>query len=173
MDSRVLIGVSVVLLMVVLFFIQSVGECGTTKMIQGFWVVSEQFKNEAKIDQLIFYFNKGEGHMYDGYILTRIDGEVSVSSHVKFEIHPCNYFANDSYKLTIYGDNEVYNVFPKIMNMKIDRNAGSMTLTHNKKVYALLFKDNQSSDKIILEFDQKKDYDSDSDSDSNLDSDLD
>lgn len=161
MDSKILIGVGIVLFMIIFFFIQSVGDCGTTKMIHGFWVVSEQFKTKAKIDQLILYFNKGEGYAYDGYILIRIDGEVSVSSNVKFEIHPCSYFANDEYNLTIYGDEELYEILPQTMKMKIDRNAGSMSLVHNKKVYALLFRDNQSSDKILLEF-----SDSDSESDS-------
>lgn len=163
MDSKIMIGVSIVLLMIMFFFIQSVGECGTTRMIHGFWVVSEQFKTEAKIDQLIFYFDKGDGYSYNGYILIRIDGDVSISSNVIFEIHPCNYFANDEYNLTIYGDEEVYEILPRTMKMKIDRNVGSMSLIHNKKVYALLFRDNQSSDKILLEF---SDSDSESESDS-------
>ena len=120
MDSRVLIGVSVVLLMVIFFFIQSVGDCGTTQMIPGFWAVSEQFRDQAKIEQLVFYFDKGEGHMYYGYILMRVDGHVNINSQVKFEIHPCNYFANDMYTITIYGDEEIYDTFPKNMKMKIN-----------------------------------------------------
>lgn len=150
MDTRILLAVCFSLFFIVIFLLQQImGNC-SEQFIPGFWAVSEQFKEEANIDQLIIYFDKGKGYDYKGYMVMVVDGETIFNASMNFKITPKGYFKSDSYKFTTEED---INVMPRTMTMVICPYEGSMTLKclKSKNIYARLFKDNQMSAKTILD----------------------
>lgn len=149
MDERILISICFALFFVVIFLLQQVmGSC-SEKLIPGFWNVSEQFKEQANLDNLIIYFDEGEGYEYKGYMVIVADDNTIFNETVKFRITPKGYFRSDSYELCMEKDT---GVMPQKMTMEICTYTGLMELKclNNKKVYARLFKDNQMSAKTIL-----------------------
>ena len=149
MDPRILITICFVLFFIVIFLLQQVtGTCGE-KLIPGFWVVSEQFKEEAGIDQLVLYFDEGKGYEYTGYMVMVVDGETVFNGTMKFRISPNGYFKSECYMIVMEKD---IDQMPKKMLMVIYPNEGMMELKcqDTKKKYAQFFKDNQMSAQTIL-----------------------
>jgi hypothetical protein len=118
-------------------------------MIPGFWNVSEQFQEQAKIDQMILYFSEGNGYMYDGYFIMVVDGETLFNGTMIFRITPKGYFRSDNF---VFETEKDTSVMPKKMTMVLCPITGLMELKclSDKKVYARLFKDNQLSAKTVL-----------------------
>ena len=148
-DARILIAICFVLLFIVIFLLQQVmGSC-SERLIPGFWTVSEQFKEEANLDQLILYFDEGKGYEYKGYMVMVVDGETVFNETMKFRITPKGYFKSDSYEFVTEKDT---GVMPTKMTMDVCPYYGQMELKclKSKKVYARLFKDNQMSANTIL-----------------------
>lgn len=147
--TRSLIGVCVILFFIVIFLVQSIGSCDNELIIPGFWIVSEDFKNKANIDQLVFYFDEGNGYEYKGWMILTVDGETVVNEPKKFRITPKGYFKSDSFLFTMPRSNEF---MPSTMTMKIDQINGRMDLVclKDNKTYAQLYKDNQQSAQTVL-----------------------
>lgn len=145
LDPRILLGVCFVMLFIIMYLVQN-KSCSTSPMIPGFWSVSEQFKEKAGIEQLIFYFGEGTGHEYKGYMILEVDGETLVNEVTRFRITPRSYFRGD-YSFLIHSD---IKHMPKKMIMSLNPCNGLMTLKHNGKLYAQMLKDNQLSAKTIL-----------------------
>jgi hypothetical protein len=149
MDPRILLAVCFVLFFIVIFLLQQVmGSC-TEKLIPGFWTVSDQFKEEANLDQLILYFDEGKGYEYKGYMVMVVDGDTLFNETMKFRITPKGYFKSNSYEFVTEKDTES---MPRKMTMELCPYDGMMELKclNSKKIYARLFKDNQMSAKTIL-----------------------
>ena len=149
MDPRILLSICVVLFFIVIFLLQQImGSC-TEKLIPGFWTVSDQFKEEANLDQLILYFDEGEGYEYKGYMVMVVDGDTMFNETMKFRITPKGYFKSNSYEFVTEKDTKT---MPKKMTMELCPYYGLMELKclNSKKIYARLFKDNQMSAKTIL-----------------------
>ena len=149
MDPRILLAICFVLFFIVIFLLQQVmGSC-TEKLIPGFWTVSDQFKEEANLDQLILYFDEGKGYEYKGYMVMVVDGDTLFNETIKFRITPKGYFKSNSYEFVTEKDTKS---MPKKMTMELCQYDGLMELKclNSKKIYARLFKDNQMSAKTIL-----------------------
>lgn len=149
MDPRILLAICFVLFFIVIFLLQQVmGSC-SEKLIPGFWTVSDQFKEEANLDQLILYFDEGTGYDYKGYMVMVVDGDTLFNETMKFRITPKGYFKSNSYEFVMEKDTKL---MPKKMTMELCPYDGMMELKclNSKKIYASLFKDNQMSAKTIL-----------------------
>jgi hypothetical protein len=149
MDPRILLTVCFVLFFIVIFLLQQImGSCGEN-MIPGFWTVSDEFKEEANLEQLILYFDAGKGYEYKGYMVMVVDGDTLFNETMKFRITPKGYFKSNSYEFVTEKDTTS---MPKKMTMELCPHDGMMELKclNSKKVYARLFKDNQMSAKTIL-----------------------
>jgi hypothetical protein len=109
--------------------------------LYGFWIVSEQFKQDSGLDQLMMYFDKSG----DGYIILTADGNTLYNDKMKFNI---NQRGINTYSLDMGTEMEY---MPKSMIMSVYPSNGFMELKgHNNVVYARLFKDNQMSANIDL-----------------------
>lgn len=149
MDPRILLAICFVLFFIIIFLLQQVmGSCNE-KLIPGFWTVSDQFKEEANLDQMILYFDEGEGYEYKGYMVMVVDGDTLFNETMKFRITPKGYFKSNSYEFVTEKDTKS---MPMKMTMELCPFDGMMELKclNSKKIYARLFKDNQMSAKTIL-----------------------
>ena len=144
----ILSAVCFVLLFIIIFLLSGVNTC-TTQMINGFWIVSEQFKEEAKIDQLLIYFDEGSGYDYNGYMVMVIDGKTVFNDSMKFKISPKGYLKSDCYKIIMEKDTKM---MPLNMTMEICPCTGSMELKSlgDNKIYGRLYKNNQLSAKTLI-----------------------
>ena len=133
----------------VIFLLQFIGSDNNVLMINGFWEVSEQFKSDANIDQMMFYFDEGKGYDYKGYLITVVDGETIYNDSIEFRITPKSYFRSDCYEFVM---SRGTGIMPKKMTMELNTLDGSMVLKclRDNKVYASLLKDNQMSAKTII-----------------------
>jgi hypothetical protein len=149
MDPRILLAVCFVLLFLVIFLLQQVVSNCSETLIPGFWTVSEQFKEQANIDQLVLYFDEGKGYEYKGYMVMVVDGETLFNETLNFMITPKGYFKSDSYEFVTEKNT---NIMPKKMTMELCSRDGHMELKclNTNKIYAQLFKDNQMSAKTVL-----------------------
>ena len=161
MDPRILAAICFILLFIVIFLLQQVmGSC-SERLIPGFWTVSDQFKEEANVDQFILYFSEGKGYEYNGYMVMVVDGETVFNETMNFRVIPKGYFKSDSYEFHMEKDTKL---MPQKMTMELCPYNGMMELKclKNKKIYARLFKDNQMSAKTILKMGENSTDDSDS-----------
>jgi hypothetical protein len=149
MDTRILLAVCFVLFFIVLFLLQQVMGTCCEKLIPGFWTVSEQFKEQSNLDQLVLYFDDGDGYEYKGYLVMVAGGDTIFNETMNFRITPKGYFKSDSYEFITEKN---IGVMPQKMTMTICPHEGLMELKclDSKKIYACLFKDNQMSAKTIL-----------------------
>ena len=149
MDPRMLTAVCFVLFFAVIFLIQCIPNDDSEKMLPGFWTVSEDFQQKAKIDQMIMYFSEGEGYTYNGYFIMVVDGETTFNGTTNFRITPKGYFKSKEF---VFETEKDTGIIPKKMTMSLCQTSGLMELKclESKKVYARLFKDNQMSAKTVL-----------------------
>jgi hypothetical protein len=149
MNDKILIGICMALFFVVIFLVHTIGT-SSVSAIPGFWVASDQFKEDANIDQLIMYIGKGEGYMYKGYLIMVVDVETVYNDVMKFKITPKGYYNSEEYSIVL---SESPTAMPQKMSMTINVNEGHLTLKclKDKKIYAEMFKDNQMSAKTMLE----------------------
>ena len=155
-----LIAICLFLLFMIMFYLQHTGNSYST-LIPGFWVVSESFKEQANLDQLLLYFNEGDGYNYKGYIVITADGKNVFNDTMNFRIIPKGYFKSELYNIIMEKDTKI---MPKNLTMEICSKTGSMSLKclKSKKVYAHLYKNNQLSANTILKIDSKFNTDNDS-----------
>jgi hypothetical protein len=148
LDPRILLAICFILLFIIIFLLQQMVSCDE-KIISGFWTVSEQFKEQANIDQLVFYFDEGKGYEYNGYMVMVVEGDTLFNETMRFRIIPKGYFKSDSYE---FSTEKNIDIMPNKMTMELCPHNGQMTLKclNSKKIYAVLFKDNQMSAKTIL-----------------------
>jgi hypothetical protein len=117
------------------------------EIITGFWMASDEFKKQADLDQMVFYFGAGCGYDYDGYILIATNGSIVHNDKTRFKITPAGYFKNNTYSCEM--ETEI-DFIPKVLNMTINPQKGSMELKNGKVLYAKLFRDNITSDSTAL-----------------------
>ncbi len=139
-----LIGLCLVVLLVLLVIVLK----PQTENISGFWVASEEFKDDANLDQQIFYFGEGDGYIYDGYLLICADNETLFNDTVKFKITPKGYFSKQ-YTFCTEQDTDV---IPQTTTMTLYPEIGMMEIKclATKKIIAKLFKDNQMSANVAI-----------------------
>jgi hypothetical protein len=132
------------------------------KQLDGFWMVSDQFKQEAGLDQLILYFSKedhttgGKRYTHKGYVILVVDKETVMNEPVSFNISLNRGGATDSSTKTYtINFSKSTKHMPASLNMSLDPAKGSIILKcpKTKKMYGLLFKDNQLSAKSLLKVD--------------------
>lgn len=108
----------------------------------GFWIVSEEFKQDSGLDQLMIYIDKNS----NGYIILSADSKTLFNDKVKFSINQRGY---NTYSISM--DKDVTGM-PKSMIMAIYPNAGFMELKgYDNIVYGRLFKDNQMSNSVSIQ----------------------
>lgn len=151
-DTRLLVAICFVLFFMIIFLLQSVGSFDDSKMLHGFWIASDQFKKEANIEQMVFYLGTGSGYDYKGYVIIVVDGDVVYNDVLDFRITPKGYFKTESFEFVM---SKSVNCMPTKLTMIVDAYDGSMTLKcmDSKKIYAVLYKDNQMSANTILQMD--------------------
>lgn len=152
-DERLLLGVCCLLFFCVIFLLQSISGSGSENMISGFWTISDEFKAEANIDQMVLYFGEGSGYEYEGYMVMVVDGKTIFNDALQYRITPRGYFRSDTYSFVTSVDT---GVIPKTLTMDLLPHSGRMELKclGDRKMYALLYKDNQMSSKTILDIEQ-------------------
>lgn len=149
MDERIMIATCFVLLIIIIFLMQCMRGPRSETMIHGFWNISEQFKEKANLDQFIIYFDEGKGYDYNGYIVMVVDGDTVFNGTLKFRVTPKGYFKGDDYEIQM---SKKIDVMPQKMTLELCPYDGCMILKclNSKKIYAVLYKDNQMSAKTIL-----------------------
>jgi len=157
MDERILVAVCCMLFFIILFLMGAGSNCDLTSMIPGFWKVSNQFKEKANIDQMIIYFDKGNGYNYTGYLIIVADGVTMYNGSMRFKITPKGYFGGNDYTFIM---EKSIDIIPQNTTMVINPIDGSMEIKclKTKKLYAHLFKDNQGSSLIIMQEKQNSSY---------------
>jgi hypothetical protein len=140
-----------VLLIIILFLLQKIGS-GTEKYIPGFWSASDQFKDQADLDEMLIYFDEGQGYMYKGYVVIASRGNTLFNNTTNFRITPSGYFKSDEFILET--EEEIPGMAKKMI-MTICPNEGHMTLKcagDTPLIYARMFKDNQRSAMTVLKW---------------------
>jgi hypothetical protein len=150
MFYNIIFGICIVLFVIVFFLSYHIG-CDSSKenLIPGFWSVSDEFKEQSKLDQLIIYFDQGSGYEYKGYMVITSNGDTLFNDILSFRIIPQGYFKNGKYSFMTSINT---NIIPQNMTMEINVSDGSMELydLKEKTLYARLYKDNQLSAKTVL-----------------------
>jgi hypothetical protein len=157
-DERILLAICFALFFVIVFLLQAIQSDNCGDMIRGFWTASEQFKEDANIDQLVMYFSKGEGYDYKGYLILTVDGDTVYNDKMQFRITPKGYFKGTDYSFQMSQDT---GYMPTTLTMVLDPCSGGMTLKcmKSKQIYAHFFKDNQFSARTVLEVGEADDVD--------------
>ena len=86
MYQHILLAVCLVLFFIIMFLLQGFN-CEDNK-IQGFWIVSDQFKEQANLEQFLIYIGEGDGYLYKGYIVINSEGESLYNNAISFRIAP-------------------------------------------------------------------------------------
>jgi hypothetical protein len=148
-NYNIIIGIIVIFFVIMFFFSYHIGDSSKEQLIPGFWTVSEDFKEKSKLEQLIVYFGEGDGYEYKGYMVITSNGETLFNDVLNFRITPQGYFKAGKYTVMTSIDTKV---MPQNMTMEINVYTGLMELydTHEKVLYARLYKDNQMSAKTVL-----------------------
>jgi hypothetical protein len=147
--ERILISICFALFFVIIFLLQKVEWTNHESMIPGFWSVTDEFKEKAKIDQMMIYFSEGEGYLYPGFFLLQYDGETEYNGTMNFRITPKGYFKSKEFT---FETEKCLKVMPKKLTMTLDLDTGLMELKCNTsgKSYARLYKDNAMSATTVL-----------------------
>lgn len=153
MDYKIVIAGCLTLLFLVIFFTRTGESYRPERMIHGFWTVSDEFKEQAKIDQMIIYFGQGNGYLYKGFMALVVDNNVIFNETINFRITPKGYY-KDGYILEM---EKKVQYMPQKLTMTLDPFEGLMVIKciESNKIYAKLFKDNQMSATTILQIDDE------------------
>lgn len=153
-NNNILIGIVFVLFLLIIFSFKNSFNENSCGLIQGFWEVSDDFKKTANIDQLMLYFDEGDGYKYNGYIILEVDGDVVYNDVIKFRITPKGYFRPNEYEFEMEKD---IKYIPKKSTMEIIPNSVMMEIKclKDKKLYAKLFKNTQLSAQTLINIENK------------------
>jgi hypothetical protein len=144
MEQNIPIAICIVALFIVILIYHTTSNAG---IIPGFWLASDDFKEQANLDQLVMYFNEGSGYNYDGYIIISADGGTVFNDKMSFRITPT--CSNKRFMMVMKTD---ITHMPQRLEMTICPQNGYMELKSPKdsKVYARLYKNNQMSAKTAI-----------------------
>jgi len=136
--------IAIIVILIILIIIYIYRDYKTKRRyLDGFWRVSNTFKEEAGIDDGMVYFNTD---LSTCYILLSVDSEVLINEKIEFSM--C------SRKINLL--NKDSDALPEVMRYKLDIPAGRLMLytidSDGEEVLHLdLFKDLDSSHNILLE----------------------
>ena len=121
-----------IILIIILLYVSC-----TDKYITGFWLISDQFKEESGLDNFVLYIAPD---LSSGYAIISADNKTIFNDNITLKI-------SNSY-LHI---NEDIQSIPKILKIELDKNKGKLTLKNNNIIYGIFYKDNQMSELTTIE----------------------
>ena len=125
--------IAIVLIILLIYFLS------WNNSIDGFWRVSDEFKNEANIDELMLYFSPD-----GGYCTMVVDGQVEFNDVVNFSMSNKTWFGKDNVVYSCKMDKDIPGI-PTNVRIEVEFSTGLMQITSGEKIYALLYKDNEAS----------------------------
>ncbi len=105
--------------------------------ISGFWIISDQFKEESGLENFIIYISP---ELNKGYIILKANNKILYNDNVNLKIS----------KSYIQIEEEIPNI-PNKLVFDIDKNKGKLTIKENSILYGVFYKDNQMSELTVIE----------------------
>lgn len=105
--------------------------------ISGFWIISDQFKEESGLENFIIYISP---ELTKGYIILKADNKILYNDNVNLKIS----------KSSIQIEEKIPNL-PNTLVFDIDKNKGKLTIKENSVLYGVFYKDNQMSELTVIE----------------------
>jgi hypothetical protein len=105
--------------------------------ISGFWIISDQFKEESGLENFIIYISP---ELNKGYIILKANDKILYNDNVNLKIS----------KSYIQIEEEIPNI-PNKLVFDIDKNKGKLTIKENSILYGVFYKDNQMSELTVIE----------------------
>ena len=127
----------IILIIILTLIILILYYCKIDNYISGFWLISDQFKEQSGLDQFVLYISPD---MTNGYIILNFDNKNIYNDNITFKL-------TKNYILI----NEDVENLPKKLYVSLDKNKGKLTLTNESKIYGIFYKDNQMSELTIIE----------------------
>ena len=127
----------IVFIIIITLIILILYYCKIDNYISGFWLISDQFKEQSGLEQFVLYISPD---MINGYIILNFDNKNIYNDNITFKLTK-NYISI----------NEDIENIPKKMYISLDKNKGKLTLTNESKIYGIFYKDNQMSELTIIE----------------------
>ena len=169
----VIIIICILFLFFIIFLIRTLQHNRiNNSIIEGIWYVSNNFSKKSNLKNFIIYIKKGNGHIYDSFIMVTDNDDNMKKYEMPIKIIPKSYVSNTDFSFEF---ESCIPDIPKKIHMSINYEQTSMTLKclKNNKTYGIFFKNNKLIDQIentINKLNNCSDSDSDSDSDSEDDS---
>lgn len=104
--------------------------------ISGFWIISDQFKEESGLENFIIYISP---ELNKGYIILKANDKILYNDNVNLKIS----------KSYIQIEEEIPNI-PNKLVFDIDKNKGKLTIKENSILYGVFYKDNQMSELTVI-----------------------
>lgn len=104
--------------------------------ISGFWIISDQFKEESGLENFIIYISP---ELNKGYIILKANNKILYNDNVNLKIS----------KSYIQIEEEIPNI-PNKLVFDIDKNKGKLTIKENSILYGVFYKDNQMSELTVI-----------------------
>ena len=105
--------------------------------ISGFWIISDQFKEESGLENFIIYISP---ELNKGYIILKANNKILYNDNVNLKIS----------KSSIQIEEKIPNI-PNTLVFDIDKNKGKLTIKENSVLYGVFYKDNQMSELTVIE----------------------
>lgn len=121
-----------IILIIILIYVSC-----TDKYIGGFWLISDQFKEESGLDNFVLYIAPD---LKSGYAIISADNKTIFNDNITIKI------SNSYLHIT-----EDIQSIPKILKIELDKNKGKLTLKNNNIIYGIFYKDNQMSELTTIE----------------------
>ena len=144
----IIIVICILFLFFIIFLIRTIQHNRiNNSIIEGIWYVSNNFSKKTKLNNFILYIKKGNGHIYDSFIMVT-DTENNMKKYdMPIKIIPKSYISNTDFSFefeTCIPD------IPKKIHMSINYEQSSMTLKclKNNKTYGVFYKNNKLIDQI-------------------------
>lgn len=136
-NYNILIAVSVVVIIIAVYF----GVFYRRDNLNGFWIIAEEFKQEAQLDNMILYFKDDTL-----YIVMLVNGENVVNDLFNFDSYQSGRIVHLKIK-----DPDKKLIIPTNLQVELYKDKGYIILKDKDTVYAKLFRDNQMSNTISIE----------------------
>jgi hypothetical protein len=104
--------------------------------ISGFWIISDQFKEESGLENFIIYISP---ELNKGYIILKANNKILYNDNINLKIS----------KSYIQIEEEIPNI-PNKLVFDIDKNKGKLTIKENSILYGVFYKDNQMSELTVI-----------------------
>jgi hypothetical protein len=129
-------GLCIVLIILLIF---------TPIRVGGFWLASEQFRQEAGLDSLLIYFGGG-GYSRDGYLSLKANGTTIYNDRVQFRIEPA-----------LFGPPTLLikwktpcDAIPSRLLLELNGQSMVLRCPETSTVYAHLFRDAEMSSNVAI-----------------------